>query len=88
MGEHRDETPAKLRWRCRRGMQELDVMLLRWLDLRWPEADEASRRAFEALLDREDDLLWDWLSGRGQPTTALAAIVAEIRDCTFGPERG
>ena len=69
----------KLRWRCRRGMQELDVMLLRWLEQGWPEADEAQRRAFARLLELEDDLLWDWLGGQIRPDDGLAVIVDEIR---------
>ncbi len=73
----------KLRWRCRRGMQELDVMLLRWLDDAWLEADEAQRRAFARLLEFEDDLLWDWLGGQTRPDDGLNTIVDEIRALSF-----
>lgn len=48
-------------------MRELDVLLVRWLDNHWAGAAPAQRRAFETLLDQEDDLLWDWLTGRRQP---------------------
>jgi len=50
----------KLRWLCRRGMRELDVLLERFIANNedslaggeWPE--------FESLLNTEDDRLWDW----------------------------
>jgi len=76
---------ARLRWRCRRGMQELDVMLGDWLERCWPCADESRRRAFSALLDREDDRLWAWLSGQSEPEAGLADIVHDIRSRFFGP---
>ncbi|HZV23200.1 MAG TPA: succinate dehydrogenase assembly factor 2, partial [Luteimonas sp.] len=50
----------RLRWRCRRGMRELDRLLERYLDLRWLQASEAERGVFLRLLDCEDDRLWRW----------------------------
>lgn len=72
---------ARLRWRCRRGMRELDVLLERWLARRWPEAGPADRERFEKLLACEDDALWDWCTGRSRPEDPeLAAIVDQILD--------
>ncbi len=47
-----------LRWRCRRGMRELDRLFERYLDQRWPQADDAERGVFRRLLETEDDKLW------------------------------
>lgn len=82
-----EQPPSRLRWRCRRGMQELDVMLGRWLESAWPGADETRRRAFSTLLEHEDDRLWDWLTGRAEPPAALRAVVSEVREYTFGDVR-
>ena len=57
----------KLKWLCRRGMKELDLLLERFIDKqahslaggRWPE--------FESLLGAEDDLLWDWFQNPALP---------------------
>lgn len=54
----------RLRWRCRRGMRELDQLMLRYLERRWPEADAAERAVFERLMATEDDRLWRWFMGR------------------------
>lgn len=81
-----EQPPSRLRWRCRRGMQELDVMLGRWLESGWVEADEPRREAFERLIECEDDRLWDWLTDRGEPPESMTAIVADIRARTFGPD--
>lgn len=47
-----------LRWRCRRGMRELDQLFERWLDRRWEQASDAERAVFRRLLETEDDRLW------------------------------
>jgi antitoxin CptB len=50
----------RLRWRCRRGMRELDQLFERYLDKRWATAEPSERAAFERLLACEDDALWRW----------------------------
>ncbi|GAB1596235.1 FAD assembly factor SdhE [Lysobacter claricitrinus] len=47
-----------LRWRCRRGMRELDQLLERWLDRRWAASSDLERETFRRLLVVEDDKLW------------------------------
>jgi antitoxin CptB len=47
-----------LRWRCRRGMRELDQLLERWLDRCWPSSSDADKEVFRRLLATEDDKLW------------------------------
>lgn len=63
--ERRDEDSElrRLRWRCRRGMRELDQLLERYLDRRWKQASDAERGLFLRLLDCEDDRLWRWFLG-------------------------
>ena len=75
----------RLRWQCRRGMREMDMLLERWLDAHFAEASPAVRGHFAALLQTEDDLLWDWLMGKGAPTEPQrAALIAQIRT-SFAP---
>ena len=70
----------KLRWRCRRGMRELDDLLLRWLEREWAAASEPQRGVFLRLLDSEDDRLWRWFLGHeAAPDAALGALVQHIR---------
>jgi len=76
-----DPEVRRLRWRCRRGMRELDQLMLRYLDGRWAQADDAERSRFLRLLDCEDDKLWRWFMGRETPQDAdLNAIVRLILD--------
>jgi len=69
-----------LRWQCRRGMKELDLLLVRWLDAHFIAASASERHNFERLLQAEDDQLWSWLRGRGHsPDPELDALVQRIR---------
>jgi len=71
----------RLRWRCRRGMRELDQLMLRYLDQRWLTADDAERAFFLQLLDCEDDKLWRWFMGLERPENAdLDDFVTLISD--------
>jgi antitoxin CptB len=56
--------PGRLAWRCRRGMKELDLVLKRYLERGWQQADEAERAAFERMLDLPDPVLAAALLGR------------------------
>ncbi len=72
--------PSRVRWRCRRGMRELDQLLERYLDQGWAAATPDERAAFERLLDAEDDALWDWCLGHARPSDpALDAAVQRLR---------
>jgi antitoxin CptB len=74
-----DPELSRLKWRCRRGMKELDLLLLRWLERGWPRADAERRRAFEWLLEQPDPDLADWLLGGLRPIGhARASLVDDI----------
>jgi antitoxin CptB len=62
-----DPELSRLRWRCRRGMRELDLLLTRWLDQSYENADASQRAVFVKLLACEDDQLWRWFIGRETP---------------------
>ncbi len=73
----------RLRWRCRRGTREMDLMLERFLDAAGEELrlDPQLRARFGRLLEHPDGALFGWLSGRGEPPSdgGLAALVERIR---------
>ena len=63
-----DEEIRRLRWQCRRGMLELDHLLLPFLDKGGYRALDATRRAeFVALLGQQDQDLSNWFMSRRVP---------------------
>jgi antitoxin CptB len=83
MGEGVNQLGAaagRLRWRCRRGMKELDVLLERVLSQLMPAASGAEWRAFEELLSLPDPLLAGYFLGQEiPPERTLAELVERIR---------
>ncbi len=54
----------RLRWLCRRGMKELDVLLEAFLESQHDKLNCGEWPEFETLLSNEDIVLWDWLQGK------------------------
>jgi len=70
----------RLRWQCRRGMLELDLLLAGFLEEGYESLSPADKARFAALLSHPDQLLQGWLMGHASPTdTGLARLVEVIR---------
>ena len=71
--------PGRIRWRCRRGQKELDLLLAGWCERRWALAGNELRAGFERLLELPDPELADCLlERRRHPDAALATVVDDI----------
>ena len=71
-----------LRWRCRRGMLELDILLGHFLETGYELLDSKGKESFQRLLEEGDDRLQAWLLEAEQPDDGgLADVAARIR-CT------
>ena len=69
----------RLRWRCRRGMKELDVLLSRYVEERFDSAPPAERAAFEALLEDQDPQIYAYCLRISPIPAHLAALIERIR---------
>jgi antitoxin CptB len=75
-----DRELARLRWRCRRGMLELDIALQRFLAEGYRGLSTVERSAFERLLATPDPELLGYLQGTQEPADReLQALVSKIR---------
>lgn len=78
-----DEAPAalrRLRWQCRRGMLELDLLLTRFLDGGYQSLRPREKEAFERFLQYSDQMLYDWLFGAAVPADPrLRTLIERIR---------
>jgi antitoxin CptB len=72
-----DHEIGKLRWRCRRGMKELDVLLSRYLEEEYRDATPEHQQAFRQLLDSQDPLLYAYFLGREPPPDAVLSSLLE-----------
>ncbi|MGC3980739.1 MAG: succinate dehydrogenase assembly factor 2 [Steroidobacteraceae bacterium] len=70
---------SRLRWHCRRGMRELDVLLTRYFEQDYPRADAGERQAFEALLELQDPLILAYLVGTQTPDRQdIAHVIRQL----------
>ena len=68
---------SRLKWKCRRGLLELDLVLQDFVEKRLEEKDLGM---LNELLELEDNDLWDILSGRSDRYEArFGGIVARLR---------
>jgi antitoxin CptB len=71
---------SRMRWRCRRGMLENDLILTRFLDAHGAAISAADVAALDRLLDLADGELWDLIVGRAEPGEVdLLPMVAALR---------
>ncbi len=77
-----DETELKrLYWHSRRGMLELDVLLVPFVQEVYPGLDAEDQARFRKLLECEDQDMFGWFMQRGEPEDAdLRRMVRMILD--------
>ena len=72
---------SRLRWLCRRGMKELDIVMNRYLEQHYASASSAEQDRFKALLELPDPELYDLLLGRSVTSDAeLARLIQLLRN--------
>lgn len=69
----------RLRWRCRRGLLELDLWLRRFADTCLDSLSEEDCTAFERLLQEADADLLAWLEGHQAAPAEHAQLLGRIR---------
>ena len=81
MSDELKGSDAALLWRCRRGMRELDLVLMYHLQNCYPLASPEQQQGFRRLLEESDDSLWRYFYQDLLPEDhTLAALVLDIRN--------
>ncbi|MED5526294.1 MAG: succinate dehydrogenase assembly factor 2 [Pseudomonadota bacterium] len=76
-----NKNKSRLKWACRRGMLELDVLFEPFVDEAYDELSDQDKVTFERLLTQDDPDLFAWVMGHQQcPDPELAAMVQLILD--------
>jgi antitoxin CptB len=76
----------RLRWQCRRGMLELDLLFSNFLEQEYSTLSSREQQCFQRLLDQPDPLLLTWFMGQSSPEdAALARLIGRIRQRTALP---
>ncbi|RDH45075.1 succinate dehydrogenase assembly factor 2 [Zooshikella ganghwensis] len=68
----------RLFWRSRRGMLELDVLLVPFVKEAFPSLSEENQARYKKLIDCEDPDLFRWFMQKEQPDDPELAIIVEM----------
>ena len=67
----------RLRWKCRRGTLELDLLLQQFLERDYAALDAHAQSRFEALLELGDEELWAMIQGEVPPPLADCDVIMQ-----------
>jgi len=68
----------RIRWQCRRGLLELDLVLAQFLDRHLENMTPTDVVTFRRLLHYPDNDLWDLINGKVAPPDAEAAQIIKL----------
>ena len=86
MTETREIREKRLKMRSmRRGIREMDLLLVAWSDTRLADMYEAALDLYDRLLHENDQDLYAWVTGRVPAPPVYAALVADIAQAISGP---
>lgn len=71
-------TFKRLKWQCRRGMLELDVLLEPFLDEVYLTLEEEDKQRFQTLIECEDQDLFPWFMQKEVPEDEDLARIVKI----------
>jgi antitoxin CptB len=75
-----EQVNSALRWRCRRGMLELDILFNQFLDRQYAGISDAEKNTFDQLLDYPDQLLFDlFLGHQASSDPYVTQLIQRIR---------
>ena len=71
---------SRLRWRCRRGIKEMDLILQRFLEQSYSSLSPQQQILFAQILDETDLDILDWILGRSEPeNTEYNVLIEQFR---------
>ena len=71
---------SRLIWRCRRGIREMDILLLDYLEAHYDEASADEQDTFEELLEETDLDILAWIMQKTSPDEKYIKLIAFIRE--------
>ncbi|MFZ7091953.1 succinate dehydrogenase assembly factor 2 [Primorskyibacter sp. 2E233] len=85
MFEDRETRKKRLAMRSmRRGMKEMDILLIRYSEAKLAGMSDPELDAYEAVLSENDQDLYQWVSGQVPAPKEHFALIEDIREVASG----
>ncbi len=69
----------RIRWQCRRGLLELDLVLNRFIEAELESLSPGQLGVFKAFLGEADTRLLAWVMGQEEPPVRYAVLVRQLQ---------
>jgi len=69
----------RIRWHCRRGMLELDLVLNRFVEQELDGLDSGQLQVFRELLNEQDPMLLAWIMGQEEVPGRYDFLITRLR---------
>lgn len=73
-----EQQKRALRWQCRRGIKEIEVLLIPFLEQHFEQESETLRTAFIALLEQADLDMFEWFTHREAPDDSQMELIVNV----------
>ena len=71
---------SRLIWRCRRGIREMDILLLDYLETHYDTATVENQNTFVELLEENDLDILSWIMEKTSPDEKYIKLIKFIRE--------
>ena len=71
---------SRIIWRCRRGIREMDILLLDYLETHYDTATVENQNTFEELLEENDLDILSWIMEKTSPDEKYIKLIKFIRE--------
>ncbi len=71
---------SRLIWHCRRGIREMDILLLGYLESHYDNASAKEQNVFEKLLEETDLDILSWITQKTSPDEKYIDLLSFIRE--------
>ena len=71
---------SRLIWRCRRGIREMDILLLDYLETHYDTATIENQNTFVELLEENDLDILSWIMEKTSPDEKYIKLIKFIRE--------
>ncbi|OGT23267.1 MAG: hypothetical protein A2W47_06510 [Gammaproteobacteria bacterium RIFCSPHIGHO2_12_38_15] len=76
----KNKLSAKIKWRCRRGMLELDLLLFPFYEKNFEQLSSSNQKLFIKFLDSPDPAIYNWFLGAETPPDEFQLIIEQLRE--------
>jgi len=73
-----DAFDKRIYWRSRRGMLELELLLVPFVTHHYPDLTDEQKTTYGALLEHEDWQIFDWLREREHPEDPSMRMLVDL----------